>query len=236
MENNQPKKIVQSVSLDANTMNTLVNMMRNMVRQELGSSKNVQQKPRIDTSKAISIRDEIRNIVRQELQLMKNNTQPNKAQVQPAKQQVQVRPIQSKIVPQQRPVQQTKQVAPQQNNNNNNVVRITSIQQLAEHLQRSINEQIQKRQQIAGKSMQKNPVQVKVVSQQKQTQNRPINAQVKITPNAIRPNPNNQNQQKSSSKDFAQKNVISQKQAGDLLSNIARKVPKPGQNFNQQKK
>ncbi len=188
MENQNSLK----VSLDQNTINSLVNSIRNVIRQEINFKNNPQQKPKIDPSKAVSIRDEIRKIVKEEIQAMKNNSSQQKPKINLPQTQ------NNKPKEFQKPVQQQ------------NIVRITSVQELAAHLLRSINEQLQKRQQQLGKPVQKNQVQVSVSQNNKQS---PIKPQ-------------------SSSKDFAQKNTVSQKQAGDLLSSIAKKVPKPNQNQN----
>jgi hypothetical protein len=268
MNNNNNQRPTQTVSLDAHTMSTLVNMMRSMIRQELGSkptTPNSTAKPRSNVSNAVSIRDEIRNIVRQELQSMRNQNnqqaKPNQPQNQPKQNpslqnknkipqnstpkpqikvfqqsrtvQVQNKPNQQRTVMQ---VTQTKttqqtQAKPNPQQQNPATLRITSVEQLAAHLQKSINEQLQKRSQMMGKPVQKNPVQVKIVQPQNQPkqnqQQKPVvnNNKPQAKPN--QPQNNNNAQKLSASQAFAQKNVVTQKQAGDILSAIAKKVPKP---------
>ncbi len=255
MNNNNNQRPTQTVSLDAHTMSTLVNMMRSMIRQELGSKSttpNSTAKPQSNVSNAVSIRDEIRNIVRQELQSMRNQPKQNpslqnknkipqnstpKPQIKVFQQsrtvQVQNKPNQQRTVMQ---VTQTKttqqtQAKPNQQQQNPATLRITSVEQLAAHLQKSINEQLQKRSQMMGKPVQKNPVQVKIVQPQNQPkQNQQQKPVVNNNKSPAKPNQqqNNNNAQKlSASQAFAQKNVVTQKQAGDILSAIAKKVPKP---------
>lgn len=258
MQNNNNQK--QTVSLDANTMGTLVNMMRTMIRQEISSSKPAQQNNQ--PKGAVSIRDEIRNIVRQELASMKN--QNNKP--------VQNKPNQPKFVPQnrmvqniQKPVQQNKPI--QQNNQKQvsqnkpnqpqgNIVRITSIEQLKENLQKIISAQIAKKQEMV-RSVQNN--QPKQVQQQRPAQNKQVlqtkqmNVQVKVVQQnkpvqnkqvqQQRPAPQN-NQQKPQVQNGEQKkrpnvpNPQQQKvlatQANDLLSKIG-SAKKPVQNSQQKK-
>ncbi len=178
MENNK-----STVALDANTMSTLVNMMRTMVRQELSSNKPSppqqanQSKPKVNVSNAVSIRDEIRRIVREEIQTQKNNSNQSKPAVQ------QNKPVQS----QNKPVQNqnkasTPQNQPKQNSQVPQTLRITSVEQLAAHLQKSINEQLQKRQQMMGKPAQLNPVQIKVVQSSKDNLARPQNKPAQVPP------------------------------------------------------
>jgi pyruvate,orthophosphate dikinase len=178
-------------------------------------------KPKIDTSKSISIRDEIRNIVRQEIQAMKNNSGERKtviAQNKPQK-------IEQKINSNQVPTQ------------NKNIIRITSVEQLATHLQNAINKQIQQRQNL-GKTFQKNNVQVKVVQPQKQPiQNNNLNKIVQQKPQPMQSqNPGNLKVglNPGNKRGESQNNPVLQQQANDILSKMAL-GKKPAQN-NQPKK
>ncbi|VVB79356.1 Phosphoenolpyruvate synthase [uncultured archaeon] len=236
---------IQSKKLEKKLENKLVPVVNSAKQKEHQQGRDKlylqiqkQNAPKIDTSKAVSIRDEIRAIVKQELSALKNQNSdvrktilvPNKTiqnnqqkQTQQQKTIVQNKPIQ-KIV-QQPKTQQNNQKQIQTQNKpvqnvqkpNPNVIRITSVEQLAAHLQNAINKQIQQRQQmlrsVQQNTAQKNNVQIKIVPQPKpaQNQNKPQQksvvqnksqqvqqkvvvqnkpqqkSNVKVTPNAIRP-------------------------------------------------